>query len=648
MKRRYLTVLVGLCLAMPFAIQGVAGDASDKPLQGEISIGGKWQLDDLDKHEGRAKGGAEFDSTADKNLSWDTGAKLDYRSNSINFDVDARYRDGDDQTYGGNLDLSRILLYKTNYDRFMHRLGHDYMDNLTAHIFRAAGTPGAPAGLPFPCPDPNNPAFCQALPDTDPNTAGYQNARSTIGAAAVYHTDHDPFATYGNTHTTWENSLTFNIPQMPGLQVGFDHRQEKRKGCAQAMTTSKCSACHIESYSKGINEETNDYIPRVSLKIEALALEYSFMHREFNDKSQEMINGYNTLAAAHIAPFAANLQFPTYSGTTLNAGSEILPFSRTPDSTKDSHTLKGRYDIDANNTVMAGLVYSKSTNTQTDGAYAPLYGEFGRDLELDSTAMLAKWHSRLSHAVSLNLFGKYQTMNNDNVGIDVNDAALHNKYKNEPADLWDFTRQSAYDMDILTLGADLSWKLAKGITLKGGYEYKMDDRKNADLLNVPETTDEHTIKLSADWRVNRQMKWAVGYKGQFVSHPYAYKNAVCTPWSSFGQYAGPASDGADYYRSYGPNIYDARTGTRSNLPNQAHEFSLKGNFMPMKMLSANVYGKYKNARNDDVSGNDWQQDLFTGGLNLVLTPSEKLVFTAGYNYFYDTYDSMYCIAIYDG
>jgi hypothetical protein len=325
-----------------------------------------------------------------------------------------------------------------------------------------------------------------------------------------------------------------------------------------------------------------------------------------------------------------------------------------------------RYDIDDHNVITGGIVYSKIANTSTDGgvpgsfAYQNL-GLYGDDLELESTALMAKWNSRLSHALNLTVHGKYQTLSNDDVVIDVNDQATVDRY-GFPDDYYNYTRYSGYDLDILSTGVDLVWKAMHGVTISGGYEFHQEDRQNYDAHDVPETTDEHTFKLKGDWRVNSKVKLGLGYKLELIDDPYALEGAMSLPDGYFGNgnpldpanYHSPTSvDGAlrgrnDFGITYFPNIYDARTDTRSNQPESVNELSFKANFIPMQTLSTNFYSKYRYAENSDLGGSDWQQDLFNLGLNVVVTPTQKFTVTAGYDYFYDTIDSMYCVAIYDG
>jgi hypothetical protein len=664
LNNKYLNIMVaGLALSAGLYSVSSAEDAQ-KAMEGEITVGGTAMIEDLDDtsiipenqrdrtsassfsagQAPGAKGAAEYMDIADEDVSPFTKADLNYRAEGVSLDFLGRFETSDDQDYSLKGAINRVFLFETDYSEFTHRLDHDYLENLNAHIFKSAsGSNGDPAGLPFVSP----------IPGTNPNGTAITGGQSTLGAANVYNTDWNVTDRYYANRSEWNNSMKFNIPSLPGLKIGFDHRLEKREGCKQAMTMSKCSGCHIESYSKNLDETTNDYVPKVSFQAGALSMEYSYLHREFDDDSEEMVNGYNTLAEAHVSPFSPLLQFPSYSAGTLVPGSTDLPFNSMPDSTKDSNNIRLRYDIDSHNVITGGVVYSKIANTSTDGGVAGLFssqnlGLYGDDLELESTALMAKWNSRIAKPLNLTVHGKYQTLRNDDVAIDVNDAASLAKYTNEPYTTLDYTRLSGYDLDILSTGFDLVWKAMHGVTVSGGYEFHQEERQNYDAHGVPETTDEHTFKLKGDWRVNSKVKLGLGYKLELIDDPYALEKAMSLPDGSFATYNGPTTAGSNYNFTYFPNIYDKRTDTRSNQPESVNELSFKANLTPMETLSTNFYSKYRYAENSDLGGSDWQQDLFNLGLNVVVTPTQKFTVTAGYDYFYDTIDSMYCVAIYDG
>ncbi len=637
---RLFVIIALLALTMGRAVPSFSED--EKPYEGSISIGGIWVMDDIDTNEDGAKG-TEYNSVLDNTGYWDLKGEFSWEQDGYSFKADGHYQFVDDQEYGAMLDLKRILRLKTDYSRFLHRLDHDELANLEAHIFSNTDPgPSAPKGF-----------------FVDMNGDGTNNKNQEIvGSAAVYHTDRGFDDEYDIMRSEWNNKAELMIPQIPGLKLSFAHRYEERKGLDQARTMSKCSACHVVADSKSIDEETNDYMPKVSFDAGNFVVEYSYLHRDFDDRSEDMMVTYNNLAPTH-ALFTNRLQF---DGTT-----GALPYAKTPDSEKDAHTVKAKWNINKHNIVTAAFVYSESTNKNTDDPYDVLTGGFDDELEMESTSVMARWHSKINRKFSINIFGKYQTIENDDVYVDVVDrinpsgapggaVTLADGYATSTLGAeeglatghWDFERKSGYELDLTTLGFDVSWRLMRGITLRGGYEFHYEDREYAEKHHVPDDTTEHTFKLDGDWRVDHTLKFRFGYKLQLVDDPYALEEAVCAPDGSYGAYGGPPGSLYDYSRSYDPRIYSQRVGTRSNQPETTHEFTLKANWMPMTMLSTNFYAKYKMAENDDVDGNSWEQDTYSLGMSFVFTPNEKVSFMAGYDYFNDKYESMYCIAIYDG
>jgi len=343
LNNKYLNIMVA-GLALSAGLYSVSSAADEqKAMEGEITVGGTAMVEELDDtsiipeaqrnrssassfsagQAPGAKGGAEYMDIADEDVSPFTKADLNYRAEGVSLDFFGRFETSDDQEYALKGAINRVFLFETDYSEFTHRLDHDYLENLNAHIFRADGGEGVdPVGLPFPSGTvgySQNAAF-NAIPVTPYGTptAYTSGNEKTLGAANVYNTDWNEAARYYANRSEWNNSMKFNIPSLPGLKIGFDHRLEKREGCKQAMTMSKCSGCHIESYSKNLDETTNDYVPKVSFQAGALSMEYSYLHREFDDDSQDMMNGYNTLAESHIGGFSSLLQFPTY-GTAYPA-----------------------------------------------------------------------------------------------------------------------------------------------------------------------------------------------------------------------------------------------------------------------------------------------------------------------------------------
>jgi hypothetical protein len=210
-------------------------------------------------------------------------------------------------------------------------------------------------------------------------------------------------------------------------------------------------------------------------------------------------------------------------------------------------------------------------------------------------------------------------------------------------------RYSGYDSNAYEVGADVTWRVMHGLKFTAGYEFKREKRDNYWHHHVPEATKEHIATLSGDWRVSHNLKFDFDYKFEYIDDPYVLFDAECTPNSDFnGVYGGLPGDLYDVSRAYEPTIYSARTAARSNMPEQVHEFRVKSHWHPIDMLSTSFHAKYRYAKNTDLDGRDWAQNMFMAGFSGVITPMKDLVLSAGYTYMYDSYDSQYCIALYDG
>ena len=633
MKKFTLFLIAALFALVAISATAVFAEDSEKWISGELKLGATVGVDDLEKDESGAKGGAEYNSSVGYGATTYIGGNLELSKNGFDFSADALYMDVDEQEYGGELSLKRVFIYKADYSRFLHRLDHDYMENLMAHIFPPASTGWKNWG-------------------SSPELANIDEEERTVGTANVYHTDLAEDEMFEIKRSLLNQEFKINIPQIPELKFSFNHRYEQRKGHKQAMTSSKCLSCHVVSRAQEINEKTNDLSPKLSLRLGTMAFEFAYMHREFEADNEDLTNVYNGIKGKEL--FLNRLQYDNTTGE--------LPYSRTPDSTKDTYKGKFRWDINANNTFMANYVFSEATNKSVDGPYEILTGNYGEELDLTSSIFNARFHSRLTKAISINIFGKYQELDNDKVDIHKNVRRNPASAKYGPVTLkegyintsgWSYfeedeTRYSGYDSNTYEIGADITWRVMRGLKLAAGYEFKREKRDNYKYHNVTESTKEHIFSFNTDWRINHNLRFDFDYKFEYIDDPYMLFKASCTPDGSYGAYAGLPAGLYITERAYDPAIYSARTAARSNMPSQVHEVQLKSHWHPFHMLNTSFFVKYKYSQNDDVDGRDWQQDFIVAGFSGTLTPIKDLIISAGYTYMYDKYESQYCIAIYDG
>ena len=634
MKRLLLLfVVLGLVLA------GQAW-AEEKPFELEVSVGGS--LNDYDDSPNRA---AEYKSQVDMDSSWYLGGKFRLDVNDFILNLEGKYIEKEDQEYNGSLDFRRLFSVKSSFSRFWHRLDRDLMENLqaTATEYR---------GGTF-----DSPQTAALFPDMrDVDGDGIFEGAS----AAVWHDSYETHQKYGIRHSFWTNEAVLRLPALPGIQIGFKHRFEERRGWDQARTLSKCSSCHVAAYSRHIKEYTNDYIPYIEARLGQWTLKYSFMYRSFN--SGDDVPRHVYLNAQGPAPFGtvnpAASGFPgpgalNYEFGDDNIGDEY-PFARTPDSEKWQHLVKAKWDISAFQSLNLGFVYSEAQNENSDeaeGGVGNLYGDFGKELEVDYTAFTGNWHWRFRKDMTLTVKAKYHNMDGDDVYVDLPPYGFPIVDENgNDATNFDFERKSAYDEDEFILAADLSWRYSREWLFRFGYELEYTDRDNAEEHHVTEDTTEHLFKLGATWKPRHGLKVKADYNFLYVNDPYAYKHAAC-PEEAIATTVGgsdftPVPNLSDSW--YSLVVYGRRQAETSNQPEYAHDLGLKVDYILNAQASVNAYLKYHYAKNNNTDGYDWEQDTFMGGINLNFIPNEKIGINIGYNYFWDQYTSMLCSAVYHG
>ena len=645
MKRISVLITVAV-LALAVIGASVCAAEDEKVFEGSLKAGTTWNAQGrLHADESGSKGGLEYNALAAKRWTGVFGGDLRVNSGLLDLNFDGLYRDLNDQDYEGMLSLGRVIVYKADYNRLYHRLGHNSLDNLEAHVFRDDKTHGQ-----------------QPRTGTDPVTGiTYDTGgANTIGTASVYHTDLDPTNQYGISRELLKHSVAFHIPNVPEFGLTFHHRYEQRKGDRQAMTNSKCRACHIVSDTKEIKETNNEFGPEFNLRIGTMALNYSFMHREFKTDDEDMTMIYNNTKGKGGEDFLNRVQYNSADGP--------LPYAEVPENRRNKHNAKFRWDLSEHTTLNAFYLYSNNKNTSTRGAYDVLTGNYDDSLKLKDNTFGGKITARVLPGVTVNLFGKYQALDNSDVYIEKvqnrnnttsgDTMTLAEGYIANGADPAaveeyiepEYERLSGYDSNNFKVGINAAWRVLRNLKIKGEYEFAEENRDHYDVHSVPESTKEHLFKFGADYHLMHGLKFALDYKMAFIDDAYRLNNASCTPEGSYDAY-GNKGNPADFYaldRAYGPTIYDERTGDRSNRPDQIYEVKFKTYWNAMSMLNTSFHVKYRYSKNGEIDGRDWNNNLLMTGLNIMANPIRNLTISGGYTYMYDSYDSQYCIAIYDG
>ena len=621
--KKYIAIFVifALTVFLPFGEVAVwADDDSEQSVHAEISLGAS-----INSNQDSPNKASEYRSLSDEDLVGIFGGSVDVRSGKINFSAEGMRIDNQDQDYSGHLDVDRIFELHGTYQEFLHRLGQDDL----LHLQATSAAPGQGAQLWH---------SYEYAPGFDVNS------------------NEAPDKNFGVSYEKYDSTSILRLPMLPGVKVGMKYRYENREGHQQAMGMSKCGSCHVVAHDKDIDETTQDFKPFVEVSLGQLSMEYSFLYRTFDNHSDHLYNLYDP--AVH--PFTGTAPDPAdpstwtadkYGGVNYDYRNGPLELSRNPETTKMVHNIKSKYDISKKQSVFFSYIHSRTSNTNVDQLHDPLNGGSNHELDTDYDAAMLNWTAKLTKDLLVSLNGRYQTIDSDSADI------------NLKGDKYDWTRESDEERNIANVRADVRYRLLRNLTLRGGYEYENEDRQNCDFLADRDITT-HEIKTKAKWRPFSGLSVMARYKFTFVDDPYAYEDAAYPThidlgvddsgnWDGYindpltGRYEVGATRVPGKY-TYGNYVYGARTHNMSADPEVEHEAKLKANWSPMARLFVSAYTRYVYGENDADLEYEYESDLLDSGVDVIVTPMDKLSITLGYNYLMHDTESEFYIPYYHG
>jgi len=576
-------LLVAVLLFFSFSTVALASDVN-----GQITVGAG-TTNDQSYHT------QEYKSHTDDSMIGSVAGEVNYQDGSINLNLNGIYNNGDDQAYGGALDVDRVLGVEGDYQKFYHYLDQDGL----LHLQGTSAGPGMGAQL----------------------WHSYEYAPELSGD-----TNEVPDYNFGITNEDINIRTILRVPTVPTLQFGMNFRRNDRSGCQQAMGMSKCGSCHVVAHVKSVDEVTTDFEPFVQGQIGNLSLQYKFLYREL-DVGGGADHKYDV--ARH--PFKDPAVYMR-GGLLYHEDDGAIPINKTPETVKLGHTVKGKYGFNKDHALAFSYVHSNITNTSSDDL-----GYADSELEMNYNAGSTSYTGKLSKDLLLTAKTRYQTIDNDDANIRLNED--HS-----------YTRSSAYDRDIINGKVALRYRILPTLSLLTGYEYKNEDRDNGDDFLVETNINTHKATAKAKWRARRNLTASLGYKFTYVDSPYTYKDAAYPSHCDLGVGDDGMYDtatGAAAY-TYGEYVYGARTHAMSASPKTEHEVGMKANWSPRSNVFVSVYSKYVHGENNKDMHYDYKSDLFDSGIDITVSPTNRLSMTLGYNNYYHSTDSQFYIPYYHG
>lgn len=576
-------------------------------------------------------------------------------------------------------DFGRILRVRAESMSFKHQLDHDRIDYLNAAVpganLFATANPGAPVSIditgapaaatsiwslstdPSASLNPNNvPAFIgkDALGNwyatnlgTPPAAiAGNAVSWQQIGRASVYGEDFAAAQVFEIERRESKAETDLTLPFLPQVTFHAGYRLEEREGTEQSIGMSKCTACHVTGGSREVNEQTEDLSAGATGRFGLLTVDYGYKTSEFREKGADPTRRYDPA----LSPSPSTTYTPT-NGTFDNRllydyEDGQMRYDVTPDSEKASHLLKARVDLPRATSLVGTLVRSESESHKSDEAGVFTLGDQTLTSNYDGYGL--RLATKLTDALRLNLRGKVEKVETDasvitylpmgttaqpNLGGGVLPASITRTY------------ESIENRDVLTLGADAVWRLARKTTLRFGYEYKSDERDDNHFGDTTTQTAEASLKVTLAKDLNARLS----YTYQNIDNPLTHVNAAgyVDPVTGLPYTIDPTANAIGNGPLYGTAFYDQRQVDLSNLPEEVHETKAAATWSPDPRYSMTAALRYRDESND-LDRSEWQQQTVSPSLSFWYAPAQKLNLTFVYNYLGQKAESRFCQGWYDG
>ena len=521
----------------------------------------------------------------DTNSGATVNATVASHGDAGSFQFLAAYQSEDTNAAALDFDIKRTWRSKTDYNRFLHRLGHDPMHNLEATSFNGK---------------------------------------------VVWNTDLRPDQEYEFNYSVIESRNELQFKGLSALTIGLDVREQKRKGHTQAYTTSHCDNCHIYSQGHPIDEKTSDATvdAKVGWKGGYAKLAYT---------SRSLTHGTSSVPIAFDDALHPELQVPVFDNRLqYDSDVGVVQADLWPDIDKN----KTRLDLVFNN--LGGFTLTgNGVWSETENKYTNLKSDYKGYIVTAAKGWKSGWRFRWR--------GRVYSIDNDDVFVDVNDrpsiAGPHvgQTYEDVYGLNFDHTRMSALNRDAFESKADVSYRFGrKAGTVRFIWNYDTVDRKNFEVM--PGEFKTTTNLLGASYRARPAKGWnfEANLKYAKVDNAFMLINGTCSTLVS-GSYPNPWNPETPQYTQF----HEARIAETTASASSWGRADLRLGYTTGKTTVFGKY-IYYDGDNSDGDLTDWQRQSNTALVTVWSAPTENLNWYATYTWMKSDLDVPACIPVFDG
>lgn len=579
--------------------------------------------------------------TSEEGLNPSTKIDLEVADQGYLIDLESALNGSDDQEHSLELDLNRVFRLDFNYSEFQHWKDHETLDQMgaTARDDIAGGQPNVTTDKIY--------AELIELTGNPSVSVGGQSLGGVYDPAAAY--QQEVSNEYLITRKEYKGETDLALPFAPNVVLHAGLRVEKREGLEQAIGLDKCTSCHVSAAGKNINERTEDLTLGATGKFGIVTVDYEYLNREFEERAGTAERFYTTTGHA-------NAYQLLYGSNATESGD--LGLSKTPDSEKDSHSLRARADF--SNSTSATVSYVKSDIESTKDVQPEYDLLNGNTLETEYESFGGKVSTKLGD-VRLSLRGSTYEIEADHNEIYFpardNATAQASLLVRDVSDEYG----SAEEREVKELGIDAVYRLTAGTTLRLGYEYQDIDREEDELGN----TEINTLKAAVKSRVSKNFSGRLSYEYQNIDEPLAGAHVgiaqgdvsgsiidgalyVATP-DSFGSglwyYSVPSFAGASTDDWYWNFVYPNRQLSSSNQPEDVHEAKASATWTINPNMAATFFTRVRMEENDAVK---YEQNTYVPGATFWYAPNGKMNLTMAYTFNKQETENQMCVGWYHG
>lgn len=569
--RLCLKLTLGLAVVAALSGSVLAQAPAQKP-EGSIFIGAT-----IGNNTGNLNRVAEYDVAKDGALPA-INAQLWGGTEKAKYELFASHGgDSRDQKYGAFFTAAngRVKASAT-FDRFLHRLDHDPLDYMDAGI----------------------------------------------GNFVVRATDHNPADAYESATGFWKADI--EVAASEHIRFFASHSMQMADGHRQSMTTSHCANCHVDSYSRKIDQTTQTLAAGARVSAGRFSAEYTFENRTFEEKSATLKHTYDN--AVHpvtlLDVFVSRVQYDDGNGP--------LPFDLVPKQTKQTNSVRAAYGFAGDGGISAGFTQSTSKNET---------GDFGADF----MGVNGRLTFPLGKKAYVKAFFRRYEIETDSVFVDVAEpiapagpAAGLTYAQQYPAMLpLDYDTEPTSSRTPTEMAIELAYRPTKKSSINLGYEYEAIDRE---YFHVEKTTTS-TFKGSAYFRPNKTVSLRARAEYAMTEDPYTNVNAakpailqtVPTPG---GLPFGPQS--LQYFEMYG-----SRMANLSAHPTDSLLVDGGLTWSPTQKFTVSGHYRFRDMKNDQLNFSDWSHAIHMPGVEVYVAPNDRFTLAAGWGYQKDTLDTVF-------